>query len=82
MSNKFHEWERGDKVKLARNCNLSKSYICDVLKGRKRATPENATTIANEARKMGKILDRLDLIYPQESTNPLIECIQEGVSDV
>ena len=69
----LYTWKYGQKSELARRSGVQKSYLCDILKGRQRATPENAVTISNEAHKMGLALDRLDLIYPHESTNPLIE---------
>ena len=69
----LYTWKRGQKAELARRSGMAKSYLCDILKGRKRATPENAARISNEAHRMGLALDRMDLIYPYESTNPLIE---------
>jgi len=67
------EWLPGYKTELAKRSGVSLSYLCDVLRGRKRATPENATRIAAEAQSMGLMLERLDLLYPHESTNPLID---------
>jgi len=68
-----YEWKHGQKAELARAAGVSPAYLGDILKGRRRATPENAILLSNAAREMGLSLDRLDLIYPHESTNPLIE---------
>ena len=66
-------WGAGQKTKLAAASGVQLSYLVDILRGRRRATPENAATISTQAHLMGLDLDRMDLIYPRESLNPLIE---------
>lgn len=62
-------WRRGERSALARKLNISPSYLCDILHGRKHAPPSLAKRI--EAATCGR-LSRLDVIYPNESLNPLV----------
>jgi len=68
-------WERGEKTALAERCNLSPSYLSDILSGRKRASHDAAARISREAEAMGLHISRLDVLYPHESRNPLISTI-------
>lgn len=63
-------WRRGEKTALAKKLGISPSYLSDILHGRKSATTELATRI--ETASAGR-LTRLDVLYPRESLNPLVE---------
>ena len=66
-------WQPGDKTALAKGSGISIQYLSDIIHGRYRATPERAVQIEAAARVLGLRLDRLDVLYPHESGNPLIE---------
>jgi len=66
-------WDRGEKTALAKRCDMSPQYLGDILAARKRAYPELAAKIESEAKKMGLFITRMDLMYPGESTNPLLK---------
>lgn len=65
-------WQHGQKTELAAHCGVSVQYLSDILHGRKRALPELAERIEQQARRMGIALSRLDVMYPHKSNNPLI----------
>lgn len=65
-------WTHGEKSILARACGISPQYLSDILSARKRALPELAEKIEAESRKMGLYISRNDVMYPHQSTNPLI----------
>jgi len=65
-------WQHGQKTELAKRCGISLQYLSDILYGRKRALPELAESIERSAVRMGIELSRLDVMYPNESRNPLI----------
>ena len=64
-------WSRGQKAELARRCEITTAYVTDIFKKRKTPSPELAKKISEEAWKMGLKIDRLDLLYPRETENPL-----------
>lgn len=70
-------WEPGEQAELARRCGISRQWINDLIHGRANAhaSPDLARTIEKEATKMGLALSRTDVLYPEESTNPLIKAI-------
>jgi transcriptional regulator with XRE-family HTH domain len=65
-------WQHGQKTELAARCGMSLSQLSDILHGRKRATPEAARVIEFQSKGMGLPLSRLDVMYPNESKNPLM----------
>ena len=65
-------WRRGEKVALAARCKITPQHLSDLLCGRKRAKPETAESIEEVARAMGLHLSRNDVMYPHDSTNPLM----------
>lgn len=67
-----NKWKHGQKKQLADLCGISKSYMSDVLHGRHRATPELAKKIEESATQLGLQISRFDVMYPNESINPLI----------
>ncbi len=66
-------WSHGEKAELARRVGVSPGYISDLLHGVKRALPERAEEIAAHAQAMGLQLNRDDLMFPEQSKNPLME---------
>jgi DNA-binding XRE family transcriptional regulator len=67
------QWERGQKSRLAERVGVSRQNLCEIIKGRRGATTDLAILIERESAKMGIPISRLDVLYPKESTNPLIE---------
>ena len=65
-------WQRGQKSQLAKAVGISLQYLCDIPSGRKRALPELARRIETESSKLGLEIHRLDVLYPEETLNPLI----------
>ncbi len=72
MSGLRTKWERGEKVALAARADISPQYLSDLLCGRKRALPELGKVIEEKAREMGLYLSKIDLMFPHESSNPLM----------
>ncbi len=70
------KWKKGQQAELAARCKISRQYLNDVIRGRRRASAPAARNIERESSKMeGIYLSRLDVIYPEESTNPLITAL-------
>jgi hypothetical protein len=65
-------WKYGDKRKLAALAEISPQYLSDILCGRKSATTSLAPRITAGAEQLGYHLTLLDVLYPEDSTNPLI----------
>lgn len=65
-------WKRGEKSALAASCGMSRPYLSGILNGTRKVSPAMADTIAKKAAEMGLDLIRIDLLYPEESTNPLL----------
>lgn len=63
------KWKRGEKAKLARAIGISRSHLTDILHARKSAGRVLAVKI--ERASLGRIT-RLDVLYPRESLNPLL----------
>jgi len=66
------EWAHGEKAELARRCKIGQNNLNDLISGRRGISAELAANIETEAQGMGLALSRLDLLYPHESTNPLL----------
>ena len=65
-------WILGQKAELARQCSVSAQYLGDILAKRKRALPELAAKIETAAKAMGLEISRIDVMYPEETENPLL----------
>ena len=72
MTDKRLEWKWGEKTLLANRSGISPQYLSDILAGRKGAHPELAIRIEDAARDMGLYISRMDVVFPKESSNPLM----------
>lgn len=66
------QWYRGEQAMFARTVGVSDQYLCDILHCRKRALPELAKKIEALAEQQGLALTANDLMFPHDSTSPLI----------
>lgn len=66
------KWDHGDKAEIARRARMSASFVTQVFKGKRSVTPASADKISKAAKKTGLKISREDLLYPEESKNPLI----------
>ena len=67
------QWQRGDKAQLAKLADISQPYLQDILTGRRGVSASMAAKIECCAHQLSIGLSRVDLLYPVESTNPLME---------
>jgi len=67
-------WEAGQQAQLAKAAGIKPRSLEAILRGRRRARPELAKVLAENAQSMGLDLERFDFLYPEESLSPLIEC--------
>jgi len=65
-------WQYGEKTILAKRCDISPQYFSDLLCGRRRTLPELGKTIEKNAADMGIHLSMVDMMFPHESSNPLL----------
>jgi len=66
------KWNHGDKRRLAEKVGIPLTHLSDILHQRKGASPALAKRISEASHAMGVPLSRLDLLYPEESCNPLM----------
>lgn len=65
-------WVHGDKTRLAKGAGISPQYLSDLLSGRRDCRGKLATTLAEEAMKMGYHMPREQWVFlALRSTNPL-----------
>jgi transcriptional regulator with XRE-family HTH domain len=60
-------WKWGQKSELARRAGISKQYLSDILNCRKRALPELAAKLEEEATKMSLPLAKEYFMYPEKA---------------
>lgn len=65
-------WEEGDKAKLARLADISPQYLNDILHARCAAGKETAINLVDAAAQLNYKISLLDVLYPEDSANPLI----------
>lgn len=58
------EWRWGDRLKLARASGISPSYLCDILKDRKRCPPRLAAILERQAGHLGYRIPREQWVFP------------------
>ena len=63
------QWKHGEKSALALRLGISPQYLSNILNGRN--TPDAALAERIEIESAGRI-NRLDVLYPAKSSNPLI----------
>lgn len=68
-------WRHGNRAELASNAGISRHRLSDILAGRHRPSPDLAERIEIEAAALGLDLSRFDLLYPQDSDNPLMNLL-------
>lgn len=66
------EWPRGLQAEMARAVEVSPQHICDIFARRKRASVPLAAKIEAFAKENALPITRLDVLYPGESTCPLM----------
>ena len=66
------KWQYGDKARIARLVGISQAHLGDIIAGRKRPGVELAARISAACRECGKPISREDLLYRDESVNPLM----------
>lgn len=66
------KWGHGDKVRIAKRCNITKGHLNNVLHGFRGVAPEKALEIVRVARTIGLDLHVSDLLWPDKSNNPLV----------
>lgn len=59
-------WQWGQQAELARRAGISRQYLSDILNCRKRALPELAQKLEEEAKSMGLAIDKVYFMYPQD----------------
>ena len=62
-------WKHGEKSALASRLGISPQYLSNILNGRH--TPDAALAERIETESAGRI-NRLDVLYPAKSSNPLL----------
>ena len=67
------EWSYGQKAELARRTGIAPSYLTAILKGSVPVNAKLAKKLSKEAKGLGLKLSRDDLLYPDESENPLLK---------
>lgn len=65
-------WKPGQKAELCQRAGCDRSLLSNTLAGRRSMSPKMADRVASQAKIMGLSLTRDDLLYPQESKNPLL----------
>lgn len=73
MLEKKYIWPYGAKSELARRAGIHPQNLSDIIHGRRRANVALAVTLARCCRDLGlPATDRLDWLYPEERSNPLV----------
>ena len=65
-------WKHGQQAQLAREAGISPSYLCDILHRRRKPGGEKLRRLLDACRKLDIPLTASDLIWPEESKNPLM----------
>lgn len=65
-------WNYGDRTKLAALADISPSYLCDIMSGRKECSPSKATRLATASKALGYDIPALVWAFPEmRDGNPL-----------
>lgn len=70
------KWTRGDKSALAKRAKVHKQYLSDILGGRIQCGRKVAEKLSTAAMDMGLYLTEQDLMFPDESKNPLLKKVR------
>ena len=72
------KWKLGDLSTVARGAGISRAHLTYVLQGRRGSSAQVAKRISETAIKLGYDLSIYDLLYRNESNNPLLKESKHG----
>ena len=72
MVRQKNKWKHGDKSKIAEAAGVTRSYLTHVLQGNRIPRPRVAAAISEAAFRLGYRISREDILFPQDSKNPLL----------
>ena len=65
-------WRVGDLAAITSGAGIGRGTVINILTGRVRASADMAERIEYAASMRGIDISRLDVLYPEDSTNPLV----------